>query len=333
MRHFECVEIADIQPGCRECGAPLPAQRKRGQRPEFCSDGCRSTADNRGKRDRYARAKALNEGLDQAGLIREFRCHACGRIFKAEAKHRRCCSDECKSAYQSLKAKQEAEKRAEANPKKALTCAHCQRQFHPSRASAAQKAAGYIQQCCSVKCRVDRERGLRPVISKTIPQATCKVCSVSFAGGGHQRYCSDKCREIGTRRAKSTYSCVSCGSSFSYVKTGGRPQATCSDECAEKVRKTHRKRLKARREARKRGVETESFTHLEIFRRDGWRCGLCHKKVDPKLAYPDPMSASLDHIVPLAECGAHTRQNVQCAHWICNTRKRDGAGGQMRLFG
>lgn len=260
-------------------------------------------------------------------------CRGCGGAFFWSRADRSCCSEVCESLYQSRIAKAAAEKRAEANPQPILTCAHCQKPFHPSRASAAQKAAGYIQQCCSVKCRIERERALRPVVSKPAPQATCKVCSVSFEGGGHRRYCSDKCREVGARKAKSTYSCVSCGSEFAYVKTGGMPRKTCSDECAAKAVRSMKRSNKARRRARKRAVPTESFTHLEIFQRDRWRCGLCHKKVDRKLAYPDPMSASLDHIVPLAEGGSHTRQNVQCAHWICNSRKRDGAGGQMRLFG
>ncbi|MEV6398476.1 HNH endonuclease [Streptomyces sp. NPDC051907] len=35
------------------------------------------------------------------------------------------------------------------------------------------------------------------------------------------------------------------------------------------------------------------------------------------------MSASLDHIIPLARQGDHTRINVQLAHLLCNLRKSD----------
>jgi 5-methylcytosine-specific restriction endonuclease McrA len=45
------------------------------------------------------------------------------------------------------------------------------------------------------------------------------------------------------------------------------------------------------------------------------------------------MRASLDHITPIARGGGHTRDNVQCSHWLCNARKSDGAGGQLLLFG
>ena len=35
------------------------------------------------------------------------------------------------------------------------------------------------------------------------------------------------------------------------------------------------------------------------------------------------MSATLDHVIPLAKGGAHARANVRCAHLICNLRKGD----------
>jgi 5-methylcytosine-specific restriction endonuclease McrA len=36
---------------------------------------------------------------------------------------------------------------------------------------------------------------------------------------------------------------------------------------------------------------------------------------------PHPLAPTLDHIVPLARGGHHTRDNTQCAHFSCNTRK------------
>ena len=46
-------------------------------------------------------------------------------------------------------------------------------------------------------------------------------------------------------------------------------------------------------------------------------------KVDKDLMWPDPMSASLDHIVPLSRGGTHTLDNVQLAHLACNERKHN----------
>jgi 5-methylcytosine-specific restriction endonuclease McrA len=46
-----------------------------------------------------------------------------------------------------------------------------------------------------------------------------------------------------------------------------------------------------------------------------------------------PRSPVGDHIVPLAAGGAHSYLNIQCACHECNSKKRDGPGGQLLLFG
>ena len=62
----------------------------------------------------------------------------------------------------------------------------------------------------------------------------------------------------------------------------------------------------------------EKFTDIEIFERDGWVCGICHEPIDPEVKWPDPMSKSLDHIIPISEGGVHTRANVRASHLGCN---------------
>lgn len=91
--------------------------------------------------------------------------------------------------------------------------------------------------------------------------------------------------------------------------------------------------FQAERRAIVRGVGADRVSPKEIFDRDGWVCGLCLSKVKKSLRYPDPMSASMDHIVPISLGGVHRRSNLQCAHLICNVKKRAGPGGQLRLFG
>ena len=80
---------------------------------------------------------------------------------------------------------------------------------------------------------------------------------------------------------------------------------------------------KQRRRAAKQNTEIEHFTPAEIYQRDKWRCGICRKFVDRDLKYPDPLSPSLDHIIPLSRGGSHTRDNVQLAHLNCNCLKQD----------
>ena len=56
-------------------------------------------------------------------------------------------------------------------------------------------------------------------------------------------------------------------------------------------------------------------------------CGICGLPVDKTLKYPHPMSATVDHIIPINR-GGHPSDmdNLQLAHWICNRQKSDKLG-------
>lgn len=53
-------------------------------------------------------------------------------------------------------------------------------------------------------------------------------------------------------------------------------------------------------------------------------CGICGHPVDFSLKPPHPMSATIDHIIPVAK-GGHPSDidNLQLAHWTCNRQKSD----------
>lgn len=53
-------------------------------------------------------------------------------------------------------------------------------------------------------------------------------------------------------------------------------------------------------------------------------CALCGQPVDKSLRYPHPLSATVDHIIPLAQ-GGHPSdiENLQLAHFVCNRQKAD----------
>ena len=53
-------------------------------------------------------------------------------------------------------------------------------------------------------------------------------------------------------------------------------------------------------------------------------CGICGKPVDKTLKPPHPMSATVDHIIPIAK-GGHPcdLDNLQLAHRSCNRAKGD----------
>lgn len=53
-------------------------------------------------------------------------------------------------------------------------------------------------------------------------------------------------------------------------------------------------------------------------------CGICGKPVDFTIKYPHPLSACIDHIVPIAKGGHPSdRDNLQLAHFTCNRQKSD----------
>jgi 5-methylcytosine-specific restriction endonuclease McrA len=53
-------------------------------------------------------------------------------------------------------------------------------------------------------------------------------------------------------------------------------------------------------------------------------CGICGKPVDKSIKYPDPMSPTIDHIIPVSQNGDPiSLDNLQLAHRCCNRRKSD----------
>lgn len=86
--------------------------------------------------------------------------------------------------------------------------------------------------------------------------------------------------------------------------------------------------MERRRRARKRDAPiVERFDAHAIYKRDGWRCHICKKKVAKK-------QASLDHLIPLSQGGSHTSDNVALAHRRCNSKRGPGRiPAQLRLVG
>lgn len=88
------------------------------------------------------------------------------------------------------------------------------------------------------------------------------------------------------------------------------------------------------RRARSRTDEAEAVDRDVVGDRDGWKCGICRRKVDRTLAYPHPNSPSLDHVIPLADHGPHTYANCRITHLRCNNlRSNHGGNEQLALVG
>lgn len=76
------------------------------------------------------------------------------------------------------------------------------------------------------------------------------------------------------------------------------------------------------RRARLRGARNSDAVLLaDVIDRDGNTCAWCGTEVDLTVAWPDRMSKSLDHVIPLAKGGEHALSNAALLHLGCNSAK------------
>lgn len=197
---------------------------------------------------------------------------------------------------------------------------------------------------CSEACRVELGRRVNQAKRSNYPSSkihigACAQCGVWFsARRAGALYCAnhrsskamyERGKDARLAKLRAAYEpkqsrhvqCERCGVPL-VVKGPRKYCAACAIEADREVNGEANRR----RRARKRGAECESFQAIEVYARDRWMCGICLLPVDGALRNPDIMSPSLDHIVPLARGGHHTRANTQLAHMICNSRKGDRTG-------
>jgi len=294
---------------CRACGAEFPDSAHGGPKKRvYCGRACENEWHKAHREEKY-----------------EFTCKQCGQTYKtAYADRNQYCSREC-----AVKAK-----------------------WSPSE-SRPSHGPGWGR---------DQGAWLGKVYCRVYFVA-CAVCG-NFISARHKPcgnwYCSDECTKQGRRsRQSSSYEagladfwkknegewplvvqrCTECGQEFTY-RHKNRRRNCCSKKClrirwkrANPAKAAALKKIHAqKRVARKRSNGSiETIDSWKVFERDGWVCGICGKKVNRKLKFPHRLSATLDHIIPLARDGAHTYDNVECAHLSCNSSKGAGDGGQLRL--
>lgn len=172
--------------------------------------------------------------------------------------------------------------------------------------------------CCSRVCGWLAHRSFKGTLR------TCEICGDEFEPrAAAQRTCGGACgREAQLRTVagmERAFECKACGTSIVVTGCfGGNQPQYCTGCTAERERDRSRRRRRACS-----GPEAEEIRDRDVFQRDGWVCQLCGGPVNPRLRWPDPLSKSLDHIIPLKHGGAHRWENVQLAHLRCNIKKHD----------
>lgn len=228
-----------------------------------------------------------------------------------------------------------------------LTCPGCgetkpETEHYKDRSLATGRMAR-CKECHKSQAKAHYRNNVRPArIDAEMMPKPCAGCGDDFRPGlPRQIYCSTECRQrarskkrnpnhtprpanwgIGKLATPGTQvTIIPCATCNSLFESSQPMKRTCSEECARRYA-THADRLRSdRRRARLKSVPHEAITREAVFERDGWTCGICLQPIDKSLTYPDKMSASLDHVAPVSLGGAHTMDNVQAAHWLCNVRR------------
>lgn len=214
------------------------------------------------------------------------RCRVCGHVFERCVTHVNRCDVRCPKCAEAERIRQAHEREIEAQKKKERRIA----EREAERIRINPLGLSYYQ--LSVQAKLD-------VIH------VCEICGNEYT--------------VRTRMEKE---------GLKYCTDNG----CCSDACARK--KNHRKnRMNGyskshRHRARKYGCEYDGTVTLKrLIKRNGLRCGICGGTCDPNdhswTDYFGAMSPTIDHIIPMSKGGGHTWDNVQVAHAICNSKKRD----------
>lgn len=85
--------------------------------------------------------------------------------------------------------------------------------------------------------------------------------------------------------------------------------------------KSSRAKKEQRRRAKKINAFIEDVDVHVLLDLQGGACFLCSQPILSDIKHPDPMSLSLDHIMPLARGGSHSYDNCAATHLRCNLVK------------
>lgn len=251
-------------------------------------------------------------------------CAYCGESFIPKSPIQKCCCEDHGEIFYRINRKK----------KYSYICKYCGDKYWTFRKDCDQYCSREHSDLSRSLSSDERKRAREELLK--IP---CQECGkIFYKNRSDTRFCSSECyRTYNLRLSKQeriqNYEpkrnvCNECGCEF-VSSYGNKHRSYCSDKCR---RKHFQRTSKAHRRAKIRGNEYEVFDPLEIFERDHWRCQLCGMKTPKRLRGTlEDRAPELDHIIPLALGGPHTRINTQCLCRLCNQRKGATIAGQLRF--
>lgn len=137
-------------------------------------------------------------------------------------------------------------------------------------------------------------------------------------------FCSSKCRDRDRHRRFREQHGVSRSGVWARGLSGEKREAyllRVREQTKRRGRNERKRESEQRRRAVKSGAYTDPVSIEAIGRRDRWRCHICAAEIDRSLRHPDPLSLSIDRVVPLSVGGTHEPANVKLAHLRCNVSR------------
>lgn len=144
------------------------------------------------------------------------------------------------------------------------------------------------------------------------------------------------------RRERAIRYCEQCGREFRSVRRsrasaqrcadGQERTRFCSKGCAGRFRSLSPGERKAKKQAQTRARRAlvasswDGVTDQQIFARDDWECQIAGCGLGPlrrDLLWPDALSPSIDHLVPLSLGGTDIASNKRAAHLYCNVARHN----------
>lgn len=214
----------------------------------------------------------------------------------------------------------------------------CQRSWGRSRCKRHRSHQQHICPTCGKQYWARSSTGSRRYCSSACTPVTCLFCGERFYGHRKSKYCSKEHKQQAHHKPKVQWDCVECGTIV--IRDSGPPGKYCDKH---KNSNQNKDAAHARRQAIIKQSSTDpdlNFnsrgqrrrTRQRLADRDGWVCGICRKRIDKNLKYPDPMSATIDHIVPLMDHGPHDESNLRLAHLRCNTIRGNRMMAELGLM-
>lgn len=151
----------------------------------------------------------------------------------------------------------------------------------------------------------------------------CEGCGLPYvAYDGRKANRCPRCPIVAAKDQSIDFLCRECGTKFT-AQRGTKPRVLC-DVCLDEAARAYRRKVKAVRRSREKLARVEAVKPAEIYDRDGYLCRLCSQPLAIDQRVPHPQAPTLDHVVPLARGGEHSRANLQAAHFLCNSLKAAG---------